>query len=385
MFTIKRAADLAGVTVDTLRAWERRYAVVTPSRTAAGYRLYDADQVATLASMQGLIQAGWSAREAAGEVSRTRPDPTRTAQVLPHDQSADPARAGTTDATTHSVTHPAARPTSDPTCHATASIDLSMADWAGLTAAFVDAARRMEAERLADVLDEGFGRNTFEVVVDDWLMPTVAELGSAWSRGRVAEAAEHLASHAVLRRLAAVYEASARKASGPRVVVGLPSGCHHELGVFAFGCAARRQGLNVLYVGADLPTRSWLEAVLRHDADAAVLAAPDRVAAGVATQTIAHLRAERPQLDVLVGGREQDRVRDARPLGHRIGPAAEDLAQHLASTSPRPQSLRPQNEPQHEPQHEPQDEPQNEPHDEPEHEPQDEPRARTREQRGDGC
>ena len=75
MFTIKRAADLAGVTVDTLRAWERRYSVVVPSRTAAGYRLYDADQVATLTSMQGLIKAGWSAREAAGEVTRSQTRP----------------------------------------------------------------------------------------------------------------------------------------------------------------------------------------------------------------------------------------------------------------------------------------------------------------------
>lgn len=323
MFTIKKAADLAGVTADILRAWERRYAVVTPRRTAAGYRIYDAQQVATLASMRELIEAGWSARQAADEVTGRsapgsppvpEPDPTARSEHSPYDVARDDLPD-----------------------------DLQAADWHGLTAAFLAASAQLDAVRLAEILDEGFGRNSFEVVVDAWLMPTVVDLGNAWGRGEIAEAAEHLASHAVLRRMAAIYEASARTATGARVVVGLPAGCHHELGVFAFGCAARRRGLNVLYVGANLPTRSWVEAVRRHCAEAAVLAAPDVATAEVANQTIAALLTERPEMRVLVGGREQGRVTAAEPLGHHIGRAASDLAQLLAdvSTAPQPPNCTP--------------------------------------------
>ena len=41
MYTIKQAAARSGLSVPTVRAWERRYGVVHPERTASGYRLYD--------------------------------------------------------------------------------------------------------------------------------------------------------------------------------------------------------------------------------------------------------------------------------------------------------------------------------------------------------
>ena len=41
MYTIKEAAAPAGLTPTVMRAWQRRYGVVEPARTASGYRLYD--------------------------------------------------------------------------------------------------------------------------------------------------------------------------------------------------------------------------------------------------------------------------------------------------------------------------------------------------------
>ena len=45
MYTIKRAAEITGVPAATLRAWERRYAIIQPERTDSGYRLYDDESV----------------------------------------------------------------------------------------------------------------------------------------------------------------------------------------------------------------------------------------------------------------------------------------------------------------------------------------------------
>ena len=41
MYTIKEAAARTGLTIPVLRAWERRYRVVAPTRTPGGYRVYD--------------------------------------------------------------------------------------------------------------------------------------------------------------------------------------------------------------------------------------------------------------------------------------------------------------------------------------------------------
>ncbi|HEX8026215.1 MAG TPA: MerR family transcriptional regulator, partial [Candidatus Limnocylindrales bacterium] len=65
MYTIKQAAARSGVSVDLLRAWERRYGIVEPKRTPSGYRLYDDDAIARLASMRRLVDAGWSPGTAA--------------------------------------------------------------------------------------------------------------------------------------------------------------------------------------------------------------------------------------------------------------------------------------------------------------------------------
>ena len=46
MYKIKEAAARSGVSVPLLRAWERRYGIVSPTRTASGYRLYDEDALA---------------------------------------------------------------------------------------------------------------------------------------------------------------------------------------------------------------------------------------------------------------------------------------------------------------------------------------------------
>src|SRR3954471_3267106 len=70
MYTIKRAAELTGISVATLRAWERRYGVVSPQRSDGGYRLYGPEDVRALAIMNSLVNEGWSAREAAAETPR---------------------------------------------------------------------------------------------------------------------------------------------------------------------------------------------------------------------------------------------------------------------------------------------------------------------------
>src|SRR3954452_12035614 len=70
MYTIKQAAQRARVSVPLLRAWERRYHVVQPERTASGYRLYDDRAIARLQAMRALIDQGWSPSNAAARLLR---------------------------------------------------------------------------------------------------------------------------------------------------------------------------------------------------------------------------------------------------------------------------------------------------------------------------
>ena len=60
---IGELARRSGVSADLLRAWERRYGLLTPARTSGGYRLYDADDEARVRSMRAHLAQGLSAAQ----------------------------------------------------------------------------------------------------------------------------------------------------------------------------------------------------------------------------------------------------------------------------------------------------------------------------------
>lgn len=292
MYTIKRAAELVGVSESTLRAWDRRYGVAAPRRTEAGYRLYDDDAVRTLSLMHSLVREGWPARQAAEEArARTVSDASgRTAGDAP---GGDPDAAGE---------------------------------------ALVAAAAALDGPGLTRLLDGWFATASFESVVDGTLLPALAELGRGWESGRVSVAGEHLVAHGVGRRLAAAYDGSGDLRRGPRVLAGLPPGARHELGLLSFAAAARRAGLATTYLGADVPVADWVAAA-RQGTDGVVLAASMPEDDGPLAEVVAALAEACPGLPVAVGGARQDEApAGCLRLGHEVGPAAALLLERLSAT-----------------------------------------------------
>ena len=221
MYTIKEASTRTGVGAPLIRAWERRYGVVEPARTASGYRLYDDATLRVLVAMRSLIEAGWTASEAARAI--------KAGEVAIED--------GTVERTVGGPDTPGGPDM------------VQGAHRARLIGRFVAAAESASATETEAALDEMFVSGSFEAVVDDLLLPAAAALGDAWAAGRMSVAAEHAASAAVARRLSAVFQAAGVPTGSAAVVVGLPPGSRHELGAFAFAATLRRRGLGVLYVG----------------------------------------------------------------------------------------------------------------------------------------
>jgi len=277
MYTIKQAAARSGLSVPVVRAWERRYGVVHPARTPSGYRLYDDAAVDRLRTMQALIARGWSPSTAAAAlVAGTAPAVELAAEADAGDRKGAGPR--------------------DRSLPADGSADLQTA--------FVDAARVLDSNAIERILDEMFATGSFEVVVERHVLPALVELGDAWAAGRVGVAGEHAASHAVARRLAGAYQAAGSSAHlDGAVLVGLPPGARHELGALAFAVTARRSGLPVLYLGADLPIDDWVATARRTDASAAVIAAVERADAARALGVARALADARPGIVIGLGGR----------------------------------------------------------------------------------
>lgn len=172
-----------------------------------------------------------------------------------------------------------------------------------------------------------FALGGFETVMTDHVFPALEELGDAWADGRVSIAGEHLASNAVMRRLALAYEAAAAHGHGPRIALGTAPNTRHEIGLFAFAVAARRHGMDTDYLGADLPIDDWLGVVDDPALAAAVLVIPTTADIIATAAVITALHDHRPDLVVAVGGAQQSHAPEpAVRLGHDIVAGARTLA-----------------------------------------------------------
>lgn len=307
MYTIKEAAARTGVGAPLIRAWERRYGIVAPARTASGYRLYDEDGLKVLRAMRSLVESGWTASEAARAIA---------AGEVSVDEAEVAARAARADA------------------------DRSPAGQGGLghrsrlVEAFVEAAVQASPSATEACLDEILASGSYEAVVDDLLLPAVAALGDAWADGRLSVAGEHAASAAVVRRLAAIYQ-GAGIARAVTVVVGLPPGGRHELGALAFAAAVRRRGAGVLYLGPDVPVDGWVDAVSRTHPRAAVVGIVTLDDVPPARELIAALRSQGVPVIAVGGGsaRRDASLDGVLQLPDRVVDAAAAIADLAARPS----------------------------------------------------
>jgi methylmalonyl-CoA mutase cobalamin-binding subunit len=280
MYNIKQAAARAGVTVPVLRAWERRYGIVNPARSAGGYRQFDEASVARVRTMRALVDEGWSPSGAAAAI-RDGSVPIRPGAPGSSGSGAGAETAGASD---------------------TPAAGIWPGEAAAVTERFLAAAGRLDTDAMTAVLDDIFARGSFERVADDLLFPALDALGTAWASGQVSVAGEHMASNAVERRLGQALEAAGSvDGDGPRIVVGLPPGARHELGALAFAVAARRAGLPVAYLGADLPVDDWLDAA--NGALAVVIGAVTARDRSAVLKVLRRLRDADPDLVLAVGGR----------------------------------------------------------------------------------
>jgi len=58
LFPIREVARLTGINPVTLRAWERRYGLIVPTRTESGHRLYSMTDIERVRSILGWIDRG---------------------------------------------------------------------------------------------------------------------------------------------------------------------------------------------------------------------------------------------------------------------------------------------------------------------------------------
>jgi methanogenic corrinoid protein MtbC1 len=216
----------AGVSPELLRAWERRYEVLRPTRSPGGLRLYSLDDLERVRLMAGHIADGVAAREAAALAAR--------------------AELGE-----------AAAAAPEPTGRYAASAAF---DPAGALERLRAAVESFDEPAAQTVIDELLSAATMDTVLAEAILPFLQEVGERWERGELSVAQEHFATHVLRGRLLALARGWGG-GGGPRALLACAPGERHDFGLIAFGLALRARGWRIDFLGADTPVESVLRAV----------------------------------------------------------------------------------------------------------------------------
>src|SRR4051812_36026391 len=73
LFPIREVARLTGVNPVTLRAWERRYGLIQPTRTESGHRLYSMSEIERIRSIVDWIDRGVAVSKVGKILAKTEP------------------------------------------------------------------------------------------------------------------------------------------------------------------------------------------------------------------------------------------------------------------------------------------------------------------------
>jgi DNA-binding transcriptional MerR regulator len=217
-----------GVSPDLLRAWERRYGLLRPSRSESGYRLYTERDEWRVRLMLEKLRSGLSTAEAARAIAAMERE-----SELPDGAIETP---------------------------------LELAERLGA------ALESFDEDGAHEALDRLLGLHGLERAIRDALMPYLRQLGERWERQEVTVAQEHFASRLVEGRLLALARGWNR-GPGRRAVLACPSGEQHTLPLVCFGLVLRTRGWRNIYLGADTPASTVQMAADTVDADVVVLSA----------------------------------------------------------------------------------------------------------------
>ncbi len=298
-YTLKAVLQETGLAADTLRAWERRYGLPAPQRTAGGHRLYSQYDVETVKWLIARQNEGLS-------ISR--------AVEMWKEQIASG---------------------SDPLADSASSTILPAANFAPGTSLDTIRARWLEAclsfneTQAEQTLNQAFALFPIEAVCMEVLQRGLSEIGMQWYENRATVQQEHFASALAMRRMDTLISAAPAPTRNKNIVIGCPANEWHTFTPLLLALVLRRRGWNVIYLGANVPVAQFQEMIETVKVDLVVLVA-QQLTTAASLQVIAQVLNQH-QVHVGFGGRIFNIQPNLVPLmaGHFLGASIESAVSEI--------------------------------------------------------
>jgi MerR family transcriptional regulator, light-induced transcriptional regulator len=210
-FTIKDLENLSGIKAHTIRIWEQRYSFLKPERTGTNIRHYRNEELKTLLNIALLNRYGFKI----SHIDKMTPEMIREKILTLSNAEAHQERL------INDLLH--------------YMVDLD-------TIAF---------EML---LENYIQTNGIDKTLSYLLFPFLKRIGILWVTDHVRVAQEHLVSNIIRQKMImGIQRAHYPTTHHKTVVLFLPEGEHHEIGLLYVHYILKSRGITVLYLGANVP------------------------------------------------------------------------------------------------------------------------------------
>lgn len=228
--TMKFVARQTGLTMHTIRIWEKRYGVVRPVRAANNRRLYTEEDVERLGLLREATLAGYAIGQIAGASIPALKKLVQEAGAPRPVKRA--ARAKRTAATIEDLMHSA-----------------------------IDAVTEFDARIISKILDRAAVELGSPAVLQKFISPLAERIGDLWRAGELTIAHEHFATNKITEFLVTFARPYSENIGAPHLVMATPTGQLHEMGAIIVAAAARSHGWRTTYLGASLPVEEFAGAL----------------------------------------------------------------------------------------------------------------------------
>lgn len=226
-YPIRTISELTGVPTTTLRAWERRYGLLKPSRTAKGHRLYSGEDIDLIKEVVKLLKSNHTISEAIRIIK-------------------------------------------NPELGAVASSDTD-GHWVVYQQRMLKSIENFNEQNLDTTYNEALSIYPIDMVTEQVIIPVLTILGERWDERESGIAEEHFFSAFLRNKLGARLHHESHRSRGNKILVACLPGEYHELGLLLFCIAAISHGYQILYLGTNLPPSQLSKVVERTDVSAVLL------------------------------------------------------------------------------------------------------------------
>lgn len=212
-FTIKDLENLSGIKAHTIRIWEQRYSFLKPQRTDTNIRYYSNDELKTILNIALLNKYGFKI----SHIDKMRPEELRDKII---------------------------------------TLSNSQAQQERMINELIQFMVDLDMDKFETMLDNYITARGIDKTITQLVFPFLEKIGILWLTNHINPAQEHLITNIIRQKLIVGIEGIFTHFHTTKtVLLFLPEGEHHELGLLYTYYLLKNKGIKIVYLGANVPIR----------------------------------------------------------------------------------------------------------------------------------